>query len=175
MAERRGIAPGSDAPVNVEVWRGSPQGFARALEAALVPTATDLPQWPVLAGPHSLTLQARDVQRVLERFALITERDLIPPGSAYNRRRPPIPRRRRNQLEGVRIWIARQRTYQTDKGTAYGEIRAALSSLNSERLLTRTVEVPSEPGAGGSRRRSTTRISSGPRWASNNIAQERSS
>ena len=69
----------SRAGINWYFWSGAEEDLANALVRTGVPSALDLPQWAVRVRNKTITLPAQDVRRILERFSLLTERDLLPP------------------------------------------------------------------------------------------------
>jgi len=81
----------SDQAINLQVekptmtshhWLGDAASFVQSALTAGVPRISDLPTWAIRVGTTSVNLGAGDVQHVLERFALVTERDLLEPDSS---------------------------------------------------------------------------------------------
>jgi tetratricopeptide (TPR) repeat protein len=143
--------PPANTGIGFHVWQGSIDRLIAALREAGAPSAGELPQWPVRVRKKVLGLQARDVQRILERFVLLTERDVLPPTSFDFGDLQDF-------LDGsLKNWSAYgaglpvQRAYLSKTGlTLSGELKRAIDLLDRAEndLRTFTLELPCEGGSG---------------------------
>jgi len=146
------VSPFDNPAVDSSVWQGGTEQFCDALREAGAPGAGDIPSWALRLGNKSVELRAHDVEPVLKRFALITERDL----SAN----PQFGMRDLLDFLGCSLdnWSAYHeglpvpRSYLTDKSQSLiDELRLALSAAQGRRDGVRTVvlHLPCQAGAGG--------------------------
>lgn len=59
-------------------WNGTVDAFAKALSTIGAPKAGELSEWAIRVGKRTVKLQERDVARISESFAIVTEKSLMP-------------------------------------------------------------------------------------------------
>lgn len=142
------LPPPPDAPVTCLFWHGSLSEFAQALITAEIPLASDSPKWSILVGRRSLQFEAREIQRALKRFAILTEKDLLPP-------EPLDMADVQEFLEGsISNWSAfccglpAPRAYRSESDlTLEEEVQESFQSLREgSETLTSVIEMPCEAG-----------------------------
>lgn len=137
--------------VNIHVWDGDIGGLLDALGEAGAPTSGDLPQWTIRIRNRQIRCSARDVHRVLKRFALVTERDLIPPAKFTVEDLHDFLSGSLGNWASYGAGLPVQRTYRSERGLSLAEeAESALSHLESDGhgLKTFTLELPCEGGSG---------------------------
>ena len=152
------VWPGEDVPhtpeipnVNIEWWRGLESELVETLMTSGVPRATQVARWNIRISDKIIELQARDVRHVLQRFALITEFDVLPPRTFGIEDLQAFLRGDLNSWSAYGAGLPVPRQYRTDGGAdLFEEIDNLLRSLyrGGDDGLTLTIQVPAKGGAG---------------------------
>src|ERR1039458_7657255 len=144
------LPPAPDAPVTCFFWQGSLTEFAQALIAAEIPLASDSPKWSILVGRRSLQFEAREIQRALKRFAILTEKDLLPPGSLDMADVQEFLEGSVSNWSAFSCGLPAPRAYRSESDlTLEEEVKESFRTLREvSESLTAVVEVPCEAGSG---------------------------
>lgn len=147
-------APDPDLPsspsVVVHVWRGAEEEFLTAMAEVGAPGVADIERHSVRIGHRSLGLRIREVDRILSRFAFLTEQ-LIGPATAFKMENLHA------FLDGsLEDWSAYgaglpiERQYRTQGKPLHEDVIATLRQVQdrSGTASTFVMRLPAEPGAG---------------------------
>lgn len=65
--------------VRITIWRGTVDALTKLLLEMNAPESGELPEWTIRIGKRVVKLSERDVSRIREHFAILTEKQLIRP------------------------------------------------------------------------------------------------
>src|ERR1017187_4257540 len=147
--------PAPPAPVNpgvqTSVWFGTEVDFvSEALEAG-APVAGDVAQWALRAGKQLVNIPLREIHRVTERIAVITERDLLRTAALSMEDLENFLRGELGSWATFAAGLPVPRDYKTENGKSlFEELTDLLRRLENreDASLTAVLRLPCEPGAG---------------------------
>jgi hypothetical protein len=141
----------SNPAIKFSVWTGTEGEFIDALLAASAPVAGDLPRWAIRVGKRTITLLPKDVHRVIERFALLTERDLLPAASFTINDLHDFLKGSLDNRAPYTSGLPVPRSYTSEAGNSLAEeLMSALEQVSREenQMLTSVLQLPCQSGAG---------------------------
>ncbi len=144
-------SPLGNPAVKLTVWRGGLDEFVEALRAAGAPSAGELPRWAVRLPGSAIELGATETHQILERFALITERDIRPPDRFAWADLIDFLDGDLATWRGFAAGIPARRDYRSTDGVLLADLlvqTAADLAADDSHGLTRTIEIPAESGSG---------------------------
>ncbi|WP_329405725.1 hypothetical protein OG563_28615 [Nocardia vinacea] len=141
----------SSPSVVVHVWRGSEEEFLTAMAEAGAPGVADIERHSVRVGTRSLGLRIREIDRILSRFAFLTEQH-IGPATAFKMENLLA------FLDGsLEDWSAYgaglpvERLYRSQGKPLHEDVLATLRQVQERSRGTAStfvMRLPAEPGAG---------------------------
>lgn len=143
--------PPENVAVHLHPWQNTVEQLIDVLTHAGAPAAGDAPLWRVRLGKQTVQLSARDVHRVLEKFVLITEQDLLPPQEFGMEDLQDFLAGNLKNWKGYAAGLPVPRSYTSAKNCSLSdELFAALKEVEQENSPTRTfgIQLPCEGGAG---------------------------
>ena len=144
-------SPPENAAVHLHLWQNTVEQLIDALANVGGPAAGDVPRWRVRLGKQTVQLSARDVHRVLEKFVLLTEEDLLPPQEFSMEDLQDFLAGSLKNWKGYAAGLPVPRSYTSAKNCSLSEeLFAALKEVEQENSPTRTfgIRLPCEGGAG---------------------------
>src|ERR1019366_2412848 len=152
--------------IQVDVWQGPIDRFLDQLEGAAAPNAGDIPVDAIRVGRQTVSLSSRNSARAKKRFAILTERQIVPSSSFTV---DHLQRFLAGDLEdwtSFTVGLPVARKYRSNAGlTLSEEVKSAIEFLQKKdaESLTSTIRLPVE-GASGA----TTMLRSAAFWAASN-------
>lgn len=67
--------------IKLFIWTGNIEVFVKELIESEAPKSAEIPEWTIRVDKRAVKLSERDVARIRETFAVITEKTMIPPDS----------------------------------------------------------------------------------------------
>jgi len=139
----------SNSAVEFNVWSGTEDDFISALVAESAPTAGDLQRWTIRVGKRTITLPAKEVHRVVDRFALITEKDLLPAETFTINDLHDFLGGNLDNWTAYTSGLPVKRAYASGANHSLTEeLKSALDHVNDENQRTFVLQVPCQSGAG---------------------------
>ncbi|MGW4828902.1 hypothetical protein ACWEOG_15070 [Amycolatopsis japonica] len=134
----------------LHVWRGTEDDLFTAMDEAGAPPTTAVPQYTVRMGNRALALSARDVDRILGRFALLTEEHLAPPSTFTMQNLLAFLDGSLEDWSTYGVGLPVERDYRSQGRTLPGDVLATLRQVqeDSGTATTYVMRLPAEPGAG---------------------------
>lgn len=143
--------PPANRAIHLTVFRGIADDLCQALREVGAPGAGVLPEWSIRVGQHSVSLSARDIHRVLKRFAVITERDLAPPNKFELDDLQDFLRGSLDNWAAYGVGLPVARSYRSQEGLTFiHEMERAftLFKMDNANIRTFVLQLPCEPGGG---------------------------
>lgn len=141
----------SRAGISLNIWSGTEQEIGEALVRSGAPSASDHPQWAIRVRNRTVALPAQDVRRILERFTLLTERDLLPPANLGLDDLEDFLKGSLDSWAAYGAGLPVKRAYVTEKNlTLTQELSSALEILQKKDLgsLAFALQLPCQGGSG---------------------------
>ncbi|PSL51536.1 hypothetical protein B0I31_12070 [Saccharothrix carnea] len=134
----------------VRVWRGTEEDLFTVMAEAGAPHATDVSRYTVRIGSRELALGARDVDRILTRFSLLTEEQIAPPTTFTMQNLLAFLDGSLQDWSAYGIGLPVERDYRTQDKPLHEDVITTLRQLQegSETATTFIMRLPAEPGAG---------------------------
>jgi hypothetical protein len=142
--------PPANASVELHPWRGTAEELLTALAEAGAPAATDIPRWSVRVGQRGVELSARDVDRILTRFVLLTEQDIAPMPVFTMDNLLAFLSGSVDDWSAYGVGLPVDRSYRTQRMSLPEQTLATLRQVQRDpgRGSTFLIRLPAEPGAG---------------------------
>lgn len=143
--------PPANRSIQVAAYRGTTDQFCATLAELGAPDANALPEWAIRVGRRTVCLGPHDVHRILKRFALITERDLVIPSKFKMEDLHDFLLGSLDSWAAYSVGLPVLRSYTSEKGlTLFEEVEAAfnLLGIDNSNLRTYSLKLPCQPGAG---------------------------
>lgn len=146
-------APPDDIIGQLTFWRGETPDLLDALDDVRTPDASDIPSWSVrLGGGRHVSLSPRETQSIPEKYALLTEDDLLPPEALTWEDLEAFLSNDLGNWKAYCCGLPVPRAYSLGEGrTLTDEVLSALEKVHQEDGGSRSfvLQLPCEGGAGG--------------------------
>jgi hypothetical protein len=141
--------PASPA-ITVRVWRGTENDLLTAMAEAGAPRATDIPRHTVRIGKRALELSIREVDLILARFSLLTERHIAPATAFTMENLLAFLDGSLEDWSAYSVGLPVGRDYRTQGKPLHEDVLAMLRQMqtNPGAGSTYVMRLPAEPGAG---------------------------
>lgn len=136
--------------ITVHVWRGTEDDLLTAMAEAGAPHAADIPRHTVRVGNGTLDLSIREVDPILSRFSLLTERHIVPATTFTIENLLAFLDGSLEDWSAYSVGLPVGRDYLTQGKPLYEDVLAMLRQMQANAGLASTyvMRLPTEPGAG---------------------------
>jgi hypothetical protein len=139
----------SNPAISWNVWRGSVHEWCDSLKQLGAPGPAEVPQWAIRIGARIEAFTAAQMQRIVSRFALITERDIQPPASFGLPDLQAFLSGNLDNWSGYSAGLPVSRSYTSQAGKSLlREVEEALAALSKGDTLTFSLNLPADGGSG---------------------------
>ncbi|MBZ5534083.1 MAG: hypothetical protein LAO20_21860 [Acidobacteriia bacterium] len=134
------------------VWlNGETAELLKAISDAGAPSSRELPTWAIRLGKKTLALSGKDVRHILTKFAIITERDTIPPTSFALDDLQQFLEGDLSNWKAFGVALPVERGYQSSAGRSFAlEVEQTLRQMEGKDSETSTfvLQLPAQGGSG---------------------------